>query len=68
MYEFDVVGHPQANNHFSVTFPYHPYRDGRPGGEVTVLREYCQVSKGRWRQGGGGGAVAAAGLHCPLWE
>lgn len=32
--EFDVVGHPCANFSFSVTFPFHPYTDGRKGGEV----------------------------------
>lgn len=32
--EFDVVGHPRANFCFSVTFPFHPYKDGRKGGEV----------------------------------
>lgn len=32
--EFDVVGHPRANFSFSVTFPFHPYTDGRKGGEV----------------------------------
>lgn len=38
--EFDVVGHPRANFCFSVTFPFHPYKDGRKGGEVrgTALR------------------------------
>lgn len=40
--EFDVVGHPRANFSFSVTFPFHPYKDGRKGGEVTLIREYAQ--------------------------
>jgi hypothetical protein len=35
--EFDVVGHPRANFCFSVTFPFHPYTDGRKGGEVRRL-------------------------------
>lgn len=32
--DFDVVGHPRANFCFAVTFPFHPYKDGRKGGEV----------------------------------
>jgi hypothetical protein len=32
--DFDVVGHPRANFCFAVTFPFHPYTDGRKGGEV----------------------------------
>lgn len=39
---FDVVGHPQCAFRFAVVFPFHPYKDGRPGGEVTVIREYGQ--------------------------
>eukprot|EP00775_Hariotina_reticulata_P009708 gene9708-9867_t len=40
--EFDVVGHPRARFSFAVTFPFHPYKDGRKGGEVTLIREYAQ--------------------------
>ncbi|KAF8056772.1 hypothetical protein HT031_006270 [Scenedesmus sp. PABB004] len=40
--DFDVVGHPRANFCFAVTFPFHPYKDGRRGGEVTLIREYAQ--------------------------
>ncbi|WIA21290.1 hypothetical protein OEZ85_000523 [Tetradesmus obliquus] len=40
--DFDVVGHPRANFCFAVTFPFHPYKDGRKGGEVTLIREYAQ--------------------------
>ncbi|KAF8056774.1 hypothetical protein HT031_006272 [Scenedesmus sp. PABB004] len=40
--DFDVVGHPRANFCFAVTFPFHPYKDGRSGGEVTLIREYAQ--------------------------
>eukprot|EP00878_Enallax_costatus_P027733 GHUV01029882.1.p1 GENE.GHUV01029882.1~~GHUV01029882.1.p1 ORF type:complete len:164 (+),score=6.55 GHUV01029882.1:542-1033(+) len=40
--DFDVVGHPRANFCFAVTFPYHSYKDGRKGGEVTLIREYAQ--------------------------
>jgi len=32
-----------ADFQFAVTFPFHPYKDGRKGGEVTVIREYAQV-------------------------
>ncbi|KAI8466591.1 MAG: hypothetical protein J3K34DRAFT_433131 [Monoraphidium minutum] len=39
---FDVVGHPQADYQFAVTFPFHPYGGGRKGGDVTVIREYAQ--------------------------
>ncbi|KAK9809171.1 hypothetical protein WJX72_010608 [[Myrmecia] bisecta] len=41
-HEYDVIGHPQAGFHFTATFPFHPYGHGRKGGEVTILREYCQ--------------------------
>jgi hypothetical protein len=44
--EFDVIGHPRSNFHFSVTFPYHPpAARGAPWqeGEVTLIREYAQV-------------------------
>eukprot|EP00879_Flechtneria_rotunda_P017704 GHRR01018557.1.p1 GENE.GHRR01018557.1~~GHRR01018557.1.p1 ORF type:complete len:205 (+),score=42.12 GHRR01018557.1:1046-1660(+) len=39
---FDVVGHPRAEFSFAVIYPFHPYRDGRKGGEVTLVREYAQ--------------------------
>lgn len=29
VHEFDVVGHPKANFHFCVTFPFHPAPDGK---------------------------------------
>ncbi|KAK9802841.1 hypothetical protein WJX73_005715 [Symbiochloris irregularis] len=41
VHEFDVVGHPQSDFQFAVTFPFHPHGRGRKGGQVTVLREYC---------------------------
>ncbi|KAK9843778.1 hypothetical protein WJX81_005907 [Elliptochloris bilobata] len=41
-YDYDIVGHPQADFHFCVTFPFHPLPDGQRGGEVTLLREHCQ--------------------------
>ncbi|CAK0779473.1 hypothetical protein CVIRNUC_004783 [Coccomyxa viridis] len=41
-HEYDIIGHPQLNFSFVVVFPFHPYTDGRPGGEVTLLREHCQ--------------------------
>lgn len=44
-YEFDVVGHPKANFHFCISFPYHPpanATDHWSEGEVTVIREYAQ--------------------------
>ncbi len=33
-HEYDVIGHPQLNFSFVVVFPFHPYSDGRKGGEV----------------------------------
>eukprot|EP00238_Polyblepharides_amylifera_P011671 CAMPEP_0196584240 /NCGR_PEP_ID=MMETSP1081-20130531/46346_1 /TAXON_ID=36882 /ORGANISM="Pyramimonas amylifera, Strain CCMP720" /LENGTH=234 /DNA_ID=CAMNT_0041905379 /DNA_START=280 /DNA_END=984 /DNA_ORIENTATION=- len=57
VHEFDIAGHPRADFQFSVVFPFHPAPPaasvpaastlngnggGRRGGEVTVLREYCQ--------------------------
>lgn len=37
--EYDIVGHPQANFSFAVTFPFHPYPD-RPGGEVRLVNQH----------------------------
>ena len=42
-HEFDIIGHPRANFHFCVTFPFHPAASGRwQDGHVTLVREYCQ--------------------------
>jgi len=41
VHDYDVVGHPQADFHFSVVFPFHP--GGPFRGSVTLLREYAQV-------------------------
>ena len=44
-HDFDVVGHPKANFHFCIAFPYHPPRDKDAHwceGEVTLIREYAQ--------------------------
>ena len=46
IHEFDVVGHPKANFHFVVAFPYHPPSDPDAhwsDGSVTLIREYAQV-------------------------
>lgn len=48
MHEYDVIGHPQCDFHFAVTFPWHP---GPGGGSVTLLREYAQVRVGTAVQG-----------------
>jgi hypothetical protein len=40
------VGHPRANFCFSVTFPFHPYTDGRKGGEVRwadTVHTFCML-------------------------
>ena len=34
-HEYDIIGHPQLNFSFVVVFPFHPYTDGRPGGEAS---------------------------------
>lgn len=52
VYEYDVIGHPQCDFHFAVTFPWHP---GPGGGSVTLLREYAQVRAGVAVHGGQGG-------------
>ncbi|KAL4457906.1 hypothetical protein ABPG75_012771 [Micractinium tetrahymenae] len=39
VHEYDVIGHPQCDFHFAVTFPWHP---GPGGGSVTLIREYAQ--------------------------
>ena len=36
-HEYDIIGHPQLNFSFAVVFPFHPYTDGRPGGEASSL-------------------------------
>lgn len=38
------MGHPCANFCFSVTFPFHPYTDGRKGGEVRERRHSLESS------------------------
>ena len=45
VHAFDVVGHPKANFHFVVAFPFHPPSDPSlpwTAGEVTLIREYAQ--------------------------
>lgn len=37
--EYDIVGAPQADFSFAVTFPFHP---SPAGGYVTIIREYSQ--------------------------
>ncbi|EFN58472.1 hypothetical protein CHLNCDRAFT_140491 [Chlorella variabilis] len=37
VHEFDVAGHPQAEFHYAVVFPYH-----RQDNTVTLVREYAQ--------------------------
>lgn len=41
VFEYDIIGHPQSQFHFAVSFPFHPARDGGPA-EVTIIKEYCQ--------------------------
>ena len=36
-HEYDIIGHPQLDFSFVVVFPFHPYTDGRPGGEASFL-------------------------------
>lgn len=43
VHEFDVVGHPGANFHFVVAFPFHPPADPSQHwseGSVTLIKEY----------------------------
>ncbi len=45
VHDFDVVGHPGANFHFVVAFPFHPPDDPSAhwsAGHVTLIREYAQ--------------------------
>lgn len=45
VHDFDVVGHPGANFHFVVAFPFHPPDDPSvhwSAGHVTLIREYAQ--------------------------
>lgn len=41
-YDFDVIGHPRSDFRFAVVLPFHPYTDGRRGGQVTVCKEFAQ--------------------------
>ena len=43
VHDFDIIGHPRANFHFCVTFPFHPAPSGKwQDGQVTLVREFCQ--------------------------
>jgi hypothetical protein len=42
-HEYDIVGHPQLNFSFVVVFPFHPYKDGRQGGEVSCRNNMLTV-------------------------
>lgn len=45
VHEFDVIGHPGADFHFVVAFPFHPPEDPAQHwseGHVTLIREYAQ--------------------------
>lgn len=43
VHEFDIIGHPKANFHFAIAFPFHPAASGDwRDGQVTLLREYAQ--------------------------
>ncbi|KAG1665097.1 hypothetical protein FOA52_007788 [Chlamydomonas sp. UWO 241] len=39
--DYDVVGHPKCDFFFTVVFPFHPAKDGKPA-QVTLISEYCQ--------------------------
>jgi hypothetical protein len=39
--QYDIIGHPQAEYQFAVTFPFHPGTEAAPP-SVTIIREYCQ--------------------------
>lgn len=41
-YDFDVIGHPRSAFRFAVVLPFHPYTDGRQGGQVTICKEFAQ--------------------------
>lgn len=47
VHDYDIIGHPKANFHFTVTFPYHRPTSGRwQDGEVTLIKEYAQGVNG----------------------
>ncbi len=39
-HEYDIIGHPQLDFKFVVVFPFHPYTDGRKGGEVVTANPH----------------------------
>lgn len=68
VHEFDVVGHPRADFHFCVTFPFHPAEGSRPA-EVRPWQAgaaHCALGTVLGKAGvqagsGGGGVWRAAG-------
>ena len=47
-HEYDIIGHPQLNFSFVVVFPFHPYTDGRRGGQVSA--QHLQLEQTRFQQ------------------
>jgi len=43
VHDYDIIGHPGAEFHYCVTFPFHSASTGRwQDGEVTLIKEYAQ--------------------------
>jgi len=42
-HDYDIVGHPQADFHFCVTFPFHPAPGGRRGGEARPRAAHAEL-------------------------
>ena len=46
VHEYDVVGHPQSEFHFTVVFPFHNNRSASGGGEVSSDTLHIEESVG----------------------
>jgi hypothetical protein len=65
-HEYDIIGHPQLDFRFVVVFPFHPYTDGRKGGEVSAASQRSLIL-----EAGSAVAVHASCDNCsrtlPMW-
>lgn len=62
--EYDIVGAPQANFSFAVTFPFHP---SSSGDQVTILREFSQGANDFLYNLPTGTARPSSSLPMSLW-
>jgi hypothetical protein len=63
VHEFDVVGHPGAEFHYCIVFPYHS-----ADGSLTLVREYAQVGLTADTEQRPTGSTVASSKVCCLAE